>query len=92
MSSVGIYVLGIISGLAMAFIVIAAMVAAIKKEREHSRKEHARFQNEKDAAFERGYNRALSDQRRFSRRNAAEQFADTFEGRRVQFRTGGAAQ
>ncbi len=91
MSSVIFYVTGVLSGLAMAFAVIVAMLKAAKLEREKARKEHMRLQDEKDAAYDRGYNRALADQRRFSSRAAAEQFADTFEGRRVKF-AGGAAK
>lgn len=90
MSSVLIYVLGVLSGLAMAFAVVVAMLKAAKMEREKARKEHARLQDEKDMAYDRGYNRALADQRRLSSRSAAEQFADTFEGRRVKFAGGGA--
>lgn len=90
MSSVLIYVLGFLSGLAMAFAVVVAMLKAAKMEREKARKEHARLQDEKDMAYDRGYNRALEDQRRLSGRSAAEQFADTFEGRRVKFAGGGA--
>lgn len=90
MSSVLIYVLGVLSGLAMAFAVVVAMLKAAKMEREKARKEHARLQDEKDQAYDRGYNRALADQRRLAGRSAAEQFADTFEGRRVKFAGGGA--
>ena len=88
MSSVLIYVLGVLSGLAMAFAVVVAMLKAAKMEREKARKEHARLQDEKDMAYDRGYNRAIADQRRLASRSTAEQFADTFEGRRVQFRSG----
>ena len=90
MSSVIFYVAGVLSGLAMAFAVVVAMLKAAKMEREKARKEHARLQDEKDMAYDRGYNRALADQRRLSSRSAAEQFADTFEGRRVKFAGGGA--
>lgn len=90
MSSVIFYVAGVLSGLAMAFAVVVAMLKAAKMEREKARKEHARLQDEKDMAYDRGYNRALADQRRFASRSAAEKFADTFEGRRVKFAGGGA--
>ena len=88
MSSVLIYVLGVLSGLAIAFAVVVAMIKAAKMEREKARKENARPHDEKDIAYDRGYNRAIADQRRLTSRSAAEQFADTFEGRRVQFRSG----
>lgn len=85
MSNVVSYVLGMVSGLLLAFFVIVAMLEAAKRERIKARNEQMQLQRERDAAYDRGYDRALYDQRRLSTRSAAEKFADTFEGRRVRF-------
>lgn len=85
MSNVVIYVLGMVSGLALAFLIIVAMLEAAKRERIKARNEQTQLQRERDAAYDRGYDRALYDQRRLSTRSDAEKFADAFEGRRVRF-------
>lgn len=85
MPSALIYVFGTISGIALVLIVLVCMRKAAEYARQEQRKEHARIQAEKDAAFNRGYDRAIRDYKRYDNRRAAEKFADTFENHRTHF-------
>ena len=85
MPDVLIYLGGTITGIGMMLVLIRCMRDAAEKARQEQRKEYSRMQSEKDAAYDRGYNRAIRDYKRYENRSAAEQFADTFEDRRVKF-------
>lgn len=85
MPSALIYTFGTVTGIGLVLIVLICMRKAAEYARQEQRKEHARIQAEKDAAFNRGYDRAIRDCRRYDNRRAAEQFADTFENHRTKF-------
>ena len=88
-----IFMLGAIAGIALVLIILIFMRHAAEQARADLRRETARIQNERDAAYEsaygkaynKGYDRAIKDYKRRVNRTAAEQFAETFENRRAKF-------
>lgn len=85
MRSALIFVFGTITGVALVILILVCMRKAAEQAKLEQRREHERIQIERDAAYSRGYDRAIRDYKRTANRRAAEEFADTFEGRRVNF-------
>ena len=80
-----IFLAGAASGVGLMIVLLRCMRDAAEKARREQKKELAHIQSEREAAYDRGYDRAVRDCKRLSSRSAAEQFADTFEDRRVKF-------
>ena len=80
-----IYMFGTLTGVGLVLLILVCMRKAAEQAKLEQRREHARIQAEKDAAYDRGYNRAIRDYKRRESRSAAEEFVDTFENRRAKF-------